>query len=213
MSGLPFYFSAPEKTRKKEQLGFEKIKYHYEEPYLTLKMGRKLASILNELDKEGKKTLIAICIGTDRSTGDSLGPLVGTKLENLRTPLKVFGTLNNPIHATNLEENLTEIRKLHPDALAIAIDACLGRSENIGHITFSRGPLKPGAGVNKILPQVGDVHFTGIVNVSGYMEYFVLQNTRLSLVWNIAELIATSISHGLLLRKLWTREISSTLLQ
>ena len=55
------------------------------------------------------------------------------------------------------------------------------------------GPVKPGAGVNKELPAVGDIHITGIVNVSGFMEYFVLQNTRLHLVMKMAKTIANGI--------------------
>ncbi|MDQ0659408.1 putative sporulation protein YyaC [Paenibacillus sp. W2I17] len=55
------------------------------------------------------------------------------------------------------------------------------------------GPLKPGAGVNKELPPVGDIHLTGIVNVGGFMEYFVLQNTRLSLVMRMSEIISSSL--------------------
>ena len=50
--------------------------------------------------------LILVCIGTDRSTGDALGPLVGTKLEQIDIQnLQVFGTLDEPVHALNLEEN------------------------------------------------------------------------------------------------------------
>jgi putative sporulation protein YyaC len=52
--------------------------------------------------------------------------------------------------------------------------------------------------VNKSLPEVGNIHITGIVNVSGFMEYFVLQNTRLSLVMNMAEIISTSIKKACL---------------
>ncbi|MCL6574238.1 MAG: DUF1256 domain-containing protein, partial [Bacillus sp. (in: Bacteria)] len=45
----------------------------------------------------------------------------------------------------------------------------------------------------KDLPAVGDIHITGIVNVSGFMEFFVLQNTRLNLVMNMAKTIANGI--------------------
>ena len=55
------------------------------------------------------------------------------------------------------------------------------------------GALKPGAGVNKQLPPVGEVHVTGIVNVSGFMEFFVLQNTRLNLVMKMAQTMASGI--------------------
>ena len=37
------------------------------------------------------------------------------------------------------------------------------------------------------------MHITGIVNVSGFMEYFVLQNTRLHLIMEMAKTIAKGI--------------------
>lgn len=53
--------------------------------------------------------IILVCIGTDRSTGDALGPLVGTKLEQVGiTNFQVFGTLDEPVHALNLEEKNSE---------------------------------------------------------------------------------------------------------
>ena len=60
-------------------------------------------------------------------------------------------------------------------------------------VQVGEGPVKPGAGVNKDLPSVGDAHITGIVNVSGFMEFMVLQNTRLSLVLKMAKTIANGI--------------------
>ncbi|MGQ0452983.1 DUF1256 domain-containing protein, partial [Bacillus sp. SS-TM] len=54
--------------------------------------------------------LILVCIGTDRSTGDALGPLVGTKLEQIDIQnLQVFGTLDEPVHALNLEDKIQNI--------------------------------------------------------------------------------------------------------
>ncbi|AEH49746.1 spore protease YyaC [Parageobacillus thermoglucosidasius] len=138
-----------------------------------------------------------VCIGTDRSTGDSLGPLVGTMLkEKHLSHFHVYGTLEEPIHAVNLEEKITAIRAIHHDALMIAIDACLGRFKSVGAITVAKGPVRPGAGVNKQLPPVGDLHITGVVNVSGFMEFFVLQNTRLHLVMNMAKAIANGIDEA-----------------
>jgi putative sporulation protein YyaC len=162
-------------------------------------------------DEHGASTLIAlrltsllpaplsqpvaiVCIGTDRSTGDSLGPLVGTMLqEKPLSHFHVYGTLEEPIHAVNLEEKINAIRSIHHDAFMIAIDACLGRLKSVGAITIAKGPVRPGAGVNKQLPPVGDIHITGVVNVSGFMEFFVLQNTRLHLVMNMAKTIANGI--------------------
>lgn len=140
------------------------------------------------------RPIVFVCIGTDRSTGDSLGPLIGTLLaEKPIHPFHVYGTLEDPIHALNLTEKLLDIQTKHRNPFIIGIDACLGRLKSVGIIQMGSGPIKPGAGVNKELPAVGDIHITGIVNVSGFMEYFVLQNTRLNLVMKMAKTIASGI--------------------
>jgi len=141
-----------------------------------------------------QRPIVFVCIGTDRSTGDSLGPLVGTLLkEKDISPFYVYGTLENPIHAVNLADQLSDIKRKHINPFIIGIDACLGRMKSVGVIQIGEGPVKPGAGVNKDLPEVGHMHITGIVNVSGFMEFFVLQNTRLHLVLNMAKTIASGI--------------------
>ena len=49
----------------------------------------------------------ASAIGTEPSTGDSLGPLVGTMLEKMAIPsLRIYGTLDEPVHAVNLRAKL-----------------------------------------------------------------------------------------------------------
>lgn len=131
---------------------------------------------------------VFFCVGTDRSTGDALGPIVGTFLEE--AGYRVIGTLDNPVHAENITERINEIP---PESVVIGIDACLGMLSSIGKIRVDSGPVKPGAGVGKTLPPVGDYHIIGVVNVAGFMEYFVLQNTRLSLVIGMAKKIVSAI--------------------
>ncbi|MEI4829676.1 spore protease YyaC [Bacillus sp. FJAT-53711] len=150
--------------------------------------------LLSHLPIETNPPLIILCIGTDRSTGDALGPLVGSKLQDYNIQnFHLYGTLESPVHALNLEETITEIHKTFMNPFIIAIDACLGKSQNIGSITIGKGPSKPGAAMNKKLPAIGDMHIHGIVNLNGFMEFFVLQNTRLNLVMNMATSIAESI--------------------
>ncbi|RHW40421.1 spore protease YyaC [Neobacillus notoginsengisoli] len=164
---------------------------HHEDPKADAKLA---AGLVLNLPLSASRPIVVVCIGTDRSTGDSLGPLVGTFLEEMRSPsFHIYGTLDDPIHAVNLEDKLKEISKKHFHPFIIAIDACLGRFKSVGIIQVCDGPVKPGAGVNKELPEVGDMHITGIVNVSGFMEFFVLQNTRLSLVVKMAKMIANGI--------------------
>ncbi|UOF91743.1 spore protease YyaC [Fodinisporobacter ferrooxydans] len=157
--------------------------------------------------KSEQQDLVIVCIGTDRSTGDSLGPLVGTFLKrslhhsviHQNQNVYVYGTLDQPVHAVNLQETIAAIQKNHNRPFILAIDACLGKLANVGTIQLAHGPLKPGAGVNKELPEIGDMHITGIVNVGGFMEYFVLQNTRLHLVMSMAECISNIIKETMLL--------------
>lgn len=175
-------------------------KFFYDEPNATSQLA---SSLLYLLPSSTHIPIVILCIGTDRSTGDSLGPLVGTMLEQQGIlPFHVYGTLKDPIHAVNLEDKLKDIQQQHKHAFIIAVDACLGRVKNVGMVTIEKGPIKPGAAVNKNLPSVGDAHITGIVNVSGFMEFFLLQNTRLHLVMSIAETIATGIYEaGMQLKK------------
>ncbi|APH06785.1 spore protease YyaC [Bacillus weihaiensis] len=150
-------------------------------------------SIMNHLPRLYYKQIVVVCIGTDRSTGDSLGPLVGSKIQKDISYFHVYGTLKDPVHAVNLAETLEHIHEKHKNPFIIAIDACLGRMKSVGFIQIDKGSIKPGAGVNKDLPPVGDMHITGIVNISGYMEYLVLQNTRLHVVVSMADQIAEGI--------------------
>jgi putative sporulation protein YyaC len=138
--------------------------------------------------------IVILCIGTDRSTGDSLGPLTGSLLEETKpSQFFVYGTLENPVHAKNLHLTMQHIEKVHPASFIIAVDASLGRKENVGTIVLGEGPLFPGAALNRPLSPVGDLYLTGIINVSGFMEFSVLQNTRLHIVMKIARLLTQAL--------------------
>lgn len=143
--------------------------------------------------------IVFLCIGTDRATGDSLGPLIGYKLKKLNLKnIHVFGTLNEPIHAKNIEKTISKIMLMYKNPFIIAIDACLGKMNHIGYINIGEGSLKPGAGVNKTLPPVGDLFITGIVNFSGFMDMLILQNTRLNTVMKMSDFICEGISSAYL---------------
>lgn len=141
--------------------------------------------------------VIFVCIGTDRATGDCLGPLIGYKIQDMKyNNVHVLGTLDDPVHAKNLEDKIKDFN-CYKNPFIVAIDASLGKLERIGFINIKEGPLSPGSGVNKALPQVGNMHITGIVNLSGFMEIMVLQNTRLSLVMNMANIISKGIKYNM----------------
>ncbi|MDR3543014.1 MAG: spore protease YyaC [Desulfosporosinus sp.] len=130
------------------------------------------------------KKVLFICIGTDRATGDCLGPLVGTNLKRLG--YSVLGTIDEPLHALNLIQELQKVSTNHDPDLVLAIDASLGRHEDIGTITLANFPLRSGAGVHKDLPPVGNISIMGIVNMGGFLELQILQCTRLNTVLKLA---------------------------
>jgi putative sporulation protein YyaC len=146
------------------------------------------------------KHTIILCIGTDRATGDSLGPIAGHKLSSSlaeMTLVSVYGTLEKPVHAKNILQTMEHIRGAHGNPLIVAVDACLGKLESVGFLTIGDGPVCPGAGLCKDLPSVGHVSITGIVNISSGMDFSVLQNTRLHLVMKMADVIHQGILLGL----------------
>lgn len=158
-----------------------------------------LASLAIALERElialgGERRPVAFaCIGTDRSTGDALGPLVGQRLIRLGVaPDSVIGTLEAPLHALNMADRLAPLAG-PGRPLVVAIDAALGRLGSVGAVRLSRGGLHPGQGVGKALPVVGELAVTATVNVgAGALDVQVLQSTRLYLVQRLADLIGVA---------------------
>ena len=88
---------------------------------------------------------------------------------------------------------LHELQLKYENPLIIAVDAFLGSYERVGFINIKKGSLKPGTALKKTLPEVGDFHVSGVVNVGGFLEHMVLQNTRLYLVYQMADIIARGL--------------------
>ncbi|HWR44056.1 spore protease YyaC [Sporomusa sp.] len=178
----------PEPTRES--------RFNINQPSAVYDLAMSVRNLVQSAKTDGHE-IVVLCIGTDRSTGDSLGPLTGTKLKTINLFPHIYGTLDDPVHATNLETMLKSINATFTAPFVIAVDACLGKLENVGYVTLGQGSVKPGAAVNKDLPPVGNAYITGIVNVGGFMEHLVLQSTRLNLVMKMADTIAHGLSFGL----------------
>jgi len=164
------------------------------DPLAVSKVYACMHEMLLHLYKPHRHQLVVLCIGTDRSTGDALGPLTGTRLGQLNPRhVAVYGSLAEPVHAVNLAETIKSIERRYSFPLTIAVDACLGRAGSVGTIELGLGPIRPGAGVKKELPCVGELHISGIVNVGGFLEHLVLQSTRLCTVVGLAETISSGL--------------------
>lgn len=159
------------------------------------KINQKLYELTENIEKVYDRIAV-VCIGTDAVTGDCFGPLVGFCLSKWSIyDFDLYGTIHNPVHAKNMSEVLSSIDM--DRTLVIAVDACLGTVSHIGCIGLSYAPLKPGKGVGLNLPPVGDISIVGIVNIGGFLPQLVLQCTRLSVVYTMAEITSNAIRYML----------------
>lgn len=186
----------------------EPLKVPYTNPTAFLQLTERLVGHLEGV--HSGRRIAVVCVGTDRCTGDSLGPLAGSALSKFRSPMfDLYGTLESPVHALNLDETLQDLHRKTRNPFIIGIDASLGQASSVGCIEVGEGPVLPGTGVKKQLPPVGDIHMTGIVNVGGFAEVMVLQNTRLHVVMCMAELISRSLFRAVSITAKGQQEIAA----
>ena len=156
--------------------------------------------------------LVFICIGTPLIPGDSLGPMIGDSLKRYSMKnVSIYGTKEEPIHALNLKERLSEIKKKHPDAFFIAIDASFGTRIHLGNICIHHGPLFPGAGVKKELPPIGNLSITGIVCANGPFRNKRLERISLKKIASQADIISLGIFQAILTLAVSERRIPRSL--
>jgi len=152
----------------------------------------RLKAALNHIF-DGKAPII-VCIGTDAVAGDSLGPLVGSMLkEKILGKTFIFGSLESTVTAKDVSAVSRFLNSVYTDYPILAIDAALGKREEIGNIKLTDRPVKPGLGVNKDLSLLGTASLIGVVEqkVGGQQ---LLSSVRFSLVYKMAEIISSAVA-------------------
>lgn len=157
-------------------------------------------SALSRLLDRCERLPVLLCVGSDKVTGDCLGPMLGHLLtQKHHLPAYVYGTLEVPVTAKNLDIALSFIRRMHPKEPILAIDAALGQPQHVGLLTFRDGPLLPGQALAKTLPAAGDLSVTAIVNGPSGSSLFA---TPLRTVVRIAEILCAAFVELLPAKKL-----------
>lgn len=138
---------------------------------------------------------VFFCVGTDRNTGDSIGPFIGTELEKIG--FNVIGTIDRPVHALNMDERIKEIPKYKR---VVAIDASVTSSAEValGSVNLVKGGLAPGAGLKLGFGKVGELSI--YCNVSGLYSTQkktdeMLGNVRLSLILKMRDYVVREIKN------------------
>jgi len=173
-----------------------KLIVHYRDMHIQKKMYRHLIDLLEQQEELYHRPIIILCIGSDRYIGDALGPLVGSFLEEGASCI-VYGNLDNPVHAGNLVDVIQRIHHEYQHPIIIAIDACLGKNNEIGNLEIWKGSLEAGIAVGARLPCVGDISMIGVVNGNSHVGYLDLQNTPLSIVMKLSRLISAAVQDAI----------------
>jgi putative sporulation protein YyaC len=169
--------------------------FNMKEQYVQWKLNNTLLETIKGVNKQ-YRNISVVCIGTDRSTGDSFGPLTGHMLSRLTLiDFDLYGTLESPVHALSLSEVMSGIDT--GNSLIIAVDAGMGDAGLVGSIGIGYEPVKPGSGLGKTLPCVGDISITGIVAMGGIAPFIMLQNAPLGMVYCMAEKTFFAIQYAL----------------
>lgn len=175
-----------------EQHKREKLIVHYTSHNARDTICEYLARLLQHQEGYPFRPLVFLCIGSDRYTGDALGPLVGSYLREMGIA-NVYGTLDNPVHAGNLAETAAAIKRQYPQGIVLAVDACLGKPQEIGNVEVWEGGVQAGIAVGNRLPLVGQISIIAVVNAGGQIGYLDLQSTPLAIVVKLSRLVGGAV--------------------
>ncbi|ABO66259.1 spore protease YyaC [Geobacillus thermodenitrificans] len=177
----------------------------YNDPLAPLLIRNELFSLL----PAHVRHLTVVCIGSNRINGDSLGPFVGTLLENAYPDhLTVIGTLQQPVDATNIRQVHQQLQN-KDDSYILAIDSIVGPRPFVHTIAILPGALAPGTALGKSLPRIGDISIMGVM-MEDTADVSALPYTNLHIVYQMAKVIAIGLS--LTIRQRYGYETSAPLL-
>ena len=172
--------------------------------YKYIKFVKELSNVIKVNSNYNKKNITFMCIGTSKVTGDSIGPIVGTKLKNkLQTieKINIIGDCCNNLHYENInkvyfKEKNVDAKNLNQSPLIIVIDSALSEEENIGKIFVQNRGLRYGEGLNKKNRTIGNISIKAVVgkNFNNKIKNFYVLNKVSQLKVNyLADIIVEGI--------------------
>lgn len=132
------------------------------------------------------------------STGDSVGPVIGSMLKkyDLKDKCFIYGVLKNTVNATNVERICKEIYSTHKNPFIIAIDASITDCiENVGTIIIDKKPVYPANAMGKEIKGVGDISI--LLNIArekiNTPIFRLLQSVPYLFVYDMAEVTSKAL--------------------
>lgn len=140
--------------------------------------------------------LLFLCIGSEKISGDSIGPIVGSLLKTkYNLPYPVLGTEEKPVNGINLPHYMENIRNCFPEHKIIAIDSAVGDKKDLWTIKIKKGGVVAGGAVNSNNPRIGDIGILAVVGEKSKDVLSTLLQSPLEKVEELAEYIAMLINN------------------
>ncbi len=141
---------------------------------------------------------VIVCIGTDKISGDALGPLVGDFLvEIYDIDAFVYGKSRSNVNGVNFSAYHAHIQSHHSDSMIIAIDSCLGIKADVGKIKVTASGVRAGGALGKNNQRIGDIGILAVVGEYGQDNFNILRNIDKIFVQDLAFSVAAKV-HSLL---------------
>ena len=156
---------------------------------------KELEYSMKELEK-GFSHLIFLCVGTDLIMGDSVGPIIGTKLKKIENEyIKVFGTLSNTLNFNNARDEINKIYLNYSNPYIITIDAALSNFNEVGDIVIDKGFIKIGKALEKSICFYSNTNIKCVVgnNMSVKENLNQLKNIEEQEIHAMANIVSSGI--------------------
>lgn len=148
--------------------------------------------------KKTDKPIAVVCIGAPIVLADSIGPCVGSLLEEMDLPIKVLGTMQDPIQALNIQRRTFNLQEKYT---VIVVDASIGGK--IGSIVCEKDGIYPGSGLKKDLGFIGDYSIL-VTTASNRISFYTMRKSKMEFIIRKAKLIACCFK--VMLEIWWNRE-------
>ena len=142
---------------------------------------------------------VIVCVGTDKISGDSLGPMVGSMLRAAGVPCPVYGVEGTTVNGVNLDRYRDFLARCYADVPVIAVDAALGEPDEVGQIRYRRGGVCAGGALGRRSEGLGQLAVLGVVGRRGEDALSALLEVPLPAVEALARRIVAKLCEVLTL--------------
>lgn len=171
----------------------EKLAYNFK-----LKFQNEITSTAEENKVTKFSNIVFLCIGTDRIKGDSIGPIIGSKIKKMENEyIKIYGTLEKNLDFSNAKHVIDEVYNIYNNPFIITIDAALCKENKVGKIYLNSGHIKIGKALDKSISFYSNINIKCIVGI--YNETQTINNIDILKNANIDNIIKMSdiVSKGI----------------